>query len=71
MENCDDEAQQTKLRKEGGYNHFDWLEISRDTTPDYDEKVHDFCCSGVGVIIMILIINGVFLSLCKLSRVNM
>ena len=71
MENCDDEAQQLKLRKEGGYNHFDWLEISRDTTPDYEEKVQDFCCSGVGVITMIFIIDEVFLSSCKLSRVNM
>ena len=40
MENCDDESEQAKLRKEGGYNHFDWLEISRDTLPDYDKKVY-------------------------------
>nr|KAG5702065.1 hypothetical protein BaRGS_032314 [Batillaria attramentaria] len=42
IERSEDEDEQTKLKQEGNYNHFDWLDVSRETLPDYDEKLKSF-----------------------------
>lgn len=43
VEDCDDEEKQENLRKQGGYNHFDWLEITPEILQDeYQKKLEQF-----------------------------
>jgi len=42
VKQCDDPDVQANLRKEGGYNHFDWLEISRELMPDFDQQLKKY-----------------------------
>lgn len=42
VENCEDEEVQARVRQEGGYKFFDFLDISREALPDYDERLEKF-----------------------------
>ncbi|KAL8581655.1 hypothetical protein ACOMHN_049211 [Nucella lapillus] len=42
VEKYDDEAEQARLRQEGQYNYHDWLDISREKMPDFEERLAKF-----------------------------
>ncbi|XP_076463310.1 acireductone dioxygenase-like [Babylonia areolata] len=42
IENCDNEEKQARIQQEGGFRYYDWLEISRDAMPDFDERLKKF-----------------------------
>ncbi|KAF8785807.1 acireductone dioxygenase-like [Argiope bruennichi] len=42
VDNLDKEEQYTELRKNRGYDYEDLVEISKDTLPEYDEKIKAF-----------------------------
>lgn len=39
VQHCNSPIVQAKLREEGNYKTFDWLELSRETLPNYDERM--------------------------------